>query len=105
MNAQLTELFSPFNESFNHFMKAGEGTTGVSSTLDADATLTAAGAGDRATATVPFGARVEEVINEAVDVAVGLAGRTAAGIVGADSLPFEPTVVQAPPTVGVGVAL
>ena len=104
MNVQLTELLSPFNESFNHFMKAGEGTTGVSSTLDADATLTAAGAGDRETETVPFGARVE-VVTAAVDVAVGLTGRTPAGIVGAVNLPFEPTVVQAPPTAGVEVAL
>ena len=43
----MTLLLSCFNESFNHFIKSGDGATGASSTLGVAGGAFAGGAGDR----------------------------------------------------------
>jgi hypothetical protein len=96
----LTLLFSCFNESFNHFIKSGDGATGVSSTLGGEITF-AGGAGERAVDAVP-----DPLDGTATDPAEGgTGGRPTEGVAIATAvvLPLEPTVVHAPP-VTAGVA-
>jgi hypothetical protein len=86
---------SCFNESFNHFMKSGDGATGVSSALGGGVAF-AGGTGERALEVVP-----DPLDGAAIDpVEEGVIGRrptegVAIGI--AVVFPLEPTVVHAPP--------
>ena len=96
-NKQLTLLLSCFSESFSHFMKSGDGATGVSSTLGGVEGPFAGGAGERAVAaeTVPLDEATDPMDEDGVIV-----GRPAgdAATTAADAFPLAPTVVHAPPT-------
>ena len=93
---QLTLLLSCFSESFNHFMKSGDGATGVSSTLGEVEGPFASGAGERVVAaeTVPLDEATDPIDEDGVIV-----GRPAgdAATTAADDFPLAPTVVHAPP--------
>lgn len=100
IDKQLTLLFSCFSESFNHFIKSGDGATGVSSALGGGITF-AGGAGERTVDVVP-----DPLDGTATDpVEGGIGGRPTEGVAIAAAVvfPLEPTVVHAPP-VTAGVA-
>src|SRR5712691_10189958 len=95
-NKQLTLVLSCFSESFSHFMKSGDGATGVSSTLGAAEGPFAGGAGERVAAaeTVPLDEATDPIDEDGVIV-----GRPAgdAATTAAVAFPLAPTVVHAPP--------
>lgn len=99
-NKQLTLVLSCFSESFNHFMKSGDGATGVSSTLGgAEGPFAGAGgAGERVAAaeTVPLDEATDPMDEDGV--IVGRPAGDAATTV-AVTFPLAPTVVHAPPAV------
>lgn len=88
-------LLSCFNESFNHFIKSGDGATGVSSALGGGAAF-AGGTGERAVEVLPdpLGGAATDPEEEGV---IGRRPTEGATIAAAVVFPLEPTVVHAPP--------
>ncbi len=100
----MTLLLSCFNDSFNHFIKSGDGAMGVSSALGGGAAF-AGGTGDRAVEEEPDpldGTTTDPVEEEGV---IDKRPRDGVAMAAADDFPLAPTVVHAPPVDGVvGVA-
>ena len=90
---------SCFSASFSHFIKSGDGATGVSSTLGAAVDPFAGSAGERtgAAVTVPLDEATDPIDEDGVTVGrpAGDAATTAAA-----AFPLAPIVVHAPPDNG-----
>ena len=93
-NKQLTLLFNCFNESFNHFIKSGDGATGVSSALGGGITF-AGGADERAIDVVPD--PLDGTATGPVEGGIGSRPTGGVAMTAAVVFPLAPTVVHAPP--------